>query len=232
MASVHLLDQIPFRLDSAALRHRLRIRQGSPYAAELERLTAGLEQLARPKAFYRPVYIEARDEDSILVEGIRLRSRVLRVNTDAAHRLFVYVATCGVELEQWSHTLEDALQCYWADVIKELALRQAMQALKQDLEQRYCPGETAAMSPGSLEDWPITEQRPLFQLLGDVKTAIGVELSDSLLMLPTKSLSGVRFSTAEHFESCQLCPRPDCPGRRAPYDATLYERRYQLIREQ
>ena len=226
MEPIHLLDEIPFDLDVVALRKRLHIAEGSAYAAEFENVSAGVAELARPKALYRPVYVQERTEDSIVVEGIRLQSRVLSVNTAAAYRLFAYVATCGVELAQWAHTLEDALQRYWADAIQELAVRQAMQALKQDLEQHYCPGQTAAMSPGSLEDWPISEQEPLFQLLGDTRSTVGVTLTESLLMLPTKSISGVRFPTAEHFESCQLCSRPDCPGRRAAYDPSLYARRY------
>jgi hypothetical protein len=57
---------------------------------------------------------------------------------------------------------------------------------------------------------------------------VGVRLTDSCLMMPTKSVSGIRFPTETSFESCQLCPRDDCPGRRAPYDSGLYDRRYRL----
>jgi len=46
------------------------------------------------------------------------------------------------------------------------------------------------MNPGSLEDWPLTEQRVLFALLGDPQAAIGVRLTDSLLMCrPRRSLA-------------------------------------------
>jgi hypothetical protein len=39
-------------------------------------------------------------------------------------------------------------------------------------------------------------------------------------------VSGILFPTEETFASCQLCPREDCPNRRAPYDAELFERKY------
>jgi hypothetical protein len=42
-------------------------------------------------------------------------------------------------------------------------------------------------------------------------------------------VSGIRFPTTESFESCQLCPRAGCPGRRAAYDASLYDRRYRVM---
>lgn len=82
------------------------------------------------------------------------------------------------------------------------------------------------MSPGSLEDWPVSQQSALFSLLGDTQHAIGVQLTESCLMVPTKSVSGIRFPMEDSFESCQLCPREDCPGRRAPYDEALYARRF------
>ena len=78
------------------------------------------------------------------------------------------------------------------------------------------------MNPGSLPDWPITEQAKLFSLLGDVKALIGVTLTESMLMLPTKSVSGVYFETERNFENCELCARENCPGRRKPFDEAKY----------
>jgi hypothetical protein len=74
------------------------------------------------------------------------------------------------------------------------------------------------MSPGSLEDWPITEQPKLFSLFGNTERVIGVRLTDSLLMVPRKSISGILFPSEENFISCRLCPREVCPSRKAPYD--------------
>jgi hypothetical protein len=77
------------------------------------------------------------------------------------------------------------------------------------------------MNPGSLADWPLTEQIPLFRLIGDVRQATGVYLTESLLMMPRKSVSGFDFPTESSFASCQLCPREKCPNRRAAYDPIL-----------
>jgi hypothetical protein len=74
------------------------------------------------------------------------------------------------------------------------------------------------MSPGSLKDWDLNGQRPLFSVLGDVKGSVGVYLTESLLMIPAKSLSGIFFPTEIPFYSCQLCPRENCPSRRAKYN--------------
>jgi hypothetical protein len=108
----------------------------------------------------------------------------------------------------------------------EAALRSAWDAVEKRLVHRYQLGRTAVMNPGSLANWPLEEQRLLFRLLGDPHEAIGVQLTDSFLMVPIKSVSGLRFPTEMHYENCQLCPRDPCPGRRAPYDSDLYDRRY------
>jgi hypothetical protein len=82
------------------------------------------------------------------------------------------------------------------------------------------------MTPGSLDDFPLSEQLGVFAMLGDPHTSIGVDLNDSYLMKPMKSVGGVMFSTQFDFESCQLCPREDCPNRRSPYQPELLTERY------
>ena len=222
-----ILDKIPLDVDMAALMKKLHVKEESKHAEELKKLVEDARQVARPKAFYRVAYIESRGDDHVIIEGTTFKSRVLCVNLAKAHRVFPFVVTCGEELEDWPGGQGDMLRRFWVDTLKEMALRKAMAAFKKDLEARCRPGRTAAMSPGSLEDWPITQQGVLFALLGKPETSVGVRLSDSCLMIPVKSLSGIRFPTEEPFESCRLCPREKCPGRRAPYDRTLYERKYE-----
>ena len=221
-----VLDAIAFEPNMGALLRSLHLESESKHAERVRALAAAAQAVARPKAVYREAYVEARDEGAVTVDGVRLTSHVLRVNLEQAQRVFPYVATCGRELEAWAEGIEDMLERYYADTIMEAALRTAQRAFEADLEARYVPGRTSAMNPGSLPDWPLREQVPLFSLLGAPRQAIGVELTDSYLMLPIKSVSGLRFPTEVRFENCQLCPRPQCPGRHAPYDKDLYEKRY------
>ncbi len=221
-----ILDDIAFEPDIGALARRVRVKETSRHYPELVRLLDAATPLAKPKALYKLAYIDEKAEESVIVDGVQLTSRVLRVNLDLAHRLFAYVVTCGMELQTWSDSLDDMLLSYWADAIKEMAMGTALQALAAHLNAGYHLGRTATMAPGSLADWPIREQRPLFRILGDPTTAIGVMLTESFLMIPNKTVSGVRFPTEARFESCQLCPREGCPGRRAAYEPDLYARNY------
>jgi hypothetical protein len=226
MMTATVLKDIHFNLDVPALLKKLRIDGRPEYAERCTRLARDAAGHARPKGAYRLAYVDSKAEDAVVVDGVTLSSRILRVNLGDVHRVFPFVVTCGVELETWSQTITDMLERFWADTIMEDALRSAFEVLNEDMTRRYQLGKTAMMNPGSLEDWPIEEQTGLFRLLGDGSEQIGVKLTDSFLMVPIKSASGLRFPTETNFESCQLCPRETCPNRRAPYDSGLHERRY------
>jgi hypothetical protein len=221
-----ILRDIPFQIEMEDLKQKLHVKDGSPYLGDLIHLADEAGKIGRPKALYKLAFIDEKGDDFIIVDGTRLKSHVLRVNLEQAQRVFPYVVTCGMELEDWANRIEDVLKRFWAETIKEMVLRMAHTGMEEHLLDRYQPGNLARMSPGSLADWPLQEQRPLFKILGDTKNTIGVRLNESLLMIPTKSVSGLRFPTEESFESCQLCPREICPNRRAPYDPNLYERKF------
>jgi len=221
-----ILDTIPVQIDESVVMKRAHIRPDSPYAGDLHRMIEEASRVAKPKACYRLALIEERGPDWLMMDRIRFTSRVLVVNLEKTHRVFAYLGTCGMEVENWSRGVKDLLAEFWADTIKEVLLSLALEELARHLDGTFKLAKTADMSPGSLENWPIQQQTPLFTLLGDLVPAIGVRLTESLLMVPTKTVSGIRFATEESFASCQLCPRQNCPGRRLPYQPELYEAKY------
>lgn len=221
-----VLDRLAYTLNAQQVLQALHIREGSSREAEVHRLIAAAEAVAVPKAVYRMLFVQERGADYIVVDGHRLTSRILRVNLDGLHRAFAFVCTAGQELENWARGQGDVLARFYADAISEAVLHAATMTLFRHLSETYGLGQVAVMNPGSLADWPMAQQRPLFDLLGDVEAAIGVRLTPSMLMVPTKSVSGILFPTQEDFASCQLCPREACPNRRMPYEPELFERKY------
>ena len=178
-------------------------------------------KVSKPKAFFKVCYIESRGFASVKIDNVKFKSRILRKNLEKTERVFPYVATCGTELAKMEIRDDDFITPYILDVIKEMALSCAYDYLKDHIKKKYQPGQLSSMSPGSLKDWPIEQQNELFSLLGNVEEQIGVKLTDSLLMDPVKSVSGVFFPTEINFESCQLCPRENCRSRRKEYDPQL-----------
>jgi hypothetical protein len=157
----------------------------------------------------------------------RFVSQVLRANLDEVERVFPYVATCGRELDSTPVADGDVFSQFCWDAIKEMALHVALSHLFDHLKEVHELESLSSMNPGSgdMKIWPIEQQKELFAFFGDVEDLIGVVLTDSCLMIPTKSVSGLFFSSEHGFESCQLCHRNECPRRRAPFDPHLWEER-------
>ena len=221
-----IVEGIRLESDLEELRVSLRIKEGSARAERFAQLVREAQDIARPRAMFGVAYVDSKGENSVVLDGVRFDSRVLRVNLEGTHRAFPFVITCGSELHEWATAQEDLVMRFYADQICESALGAAQAALQRRLDEQYRPGSLSSMSPGSLPDWPLSAQRPLFGLLGDPEQAIGVRLTESLLMVPAKSVSGIWFATEQSFASCQLCPRSRCPTRRAAYDGTLLESKY------
>lgn len=211
-----VLNNFPCEIDFEALLKKLHIKKESSYFAEIEMMATEAQLLARPKIVYKNVTIEVKGDNFVVVDGIKLTSHVLRVNMEEALKAFPFVVTCGTELELWSKQFEDYFTSFCADTIKEMVLRSAIETFEAHLDKEGV-GHAVNMHPGSLTDWPINEQIHIFKLLGDVDELIGVQLTDSYLMLPIKTVSGIRFPKEGTFESCQLCPREKCPSRKALY---------------
>ena len=219
------IKEIPFKLDTDALLQRVRIRPGSDDAQEFEQLLRLAQMVGRPKALYTEVFVGLSGEDTVSLNGINFTSLMLRKNLTEVERVFPFVVTCGREMDQVDWPDDNILKQFWWDAIKESLLMSAYQFLQELLEHRYLLNKTASMSPGSgdVNVWPIEQQRELFALLGDVREQIGVELTDSFLMIPNKTVSGFHFPTEKDFRTCQVCHREQCPSRRAPFDLELYE---------
>jgi len=226
---MEVLNNIPIRLDLEAVLKRMRARsQNESIKRSIRELIERVRPIARPKAVYEVSYIEDKREDSIDIGGIKFTSRVLRVNLDKVGRVFPHVVTCGRELYDIDIPSDELLKGYLLDQIRETVLVSARKYLEDYLIKRYALGQLSRMAPGSgaATVWPITQQKQLFSIFGNVEELIGVKLTDSMLMIPVKSVSGIFFPTEVKFESCQLCPIERCTGRRAPYDPDL-EKKYQ-----
>lgn len=211
------MDRIPVILDAGEVATRLRFDPVRAGFESMDELVALAQGLIKPRAVYEVAYIGTKGERMVEVAGVAFESLLLRKNLELANKVFPYIITVGPELERAASAQVDLLKQYYLEEMANIALESAAGWLGGQLEARYGVTGLANMSPGSLEDWPITEQTKLFSIFGDTEKAVGVRLTDSLLMLPRKSISGILFPSDEGFVACQLCDREHCPSRKAAY---------------
>jgi hypothetical protein len=217
-----IIQDISFDIDADLLAESLRINNIAD-KKKLSDIAREAKSLCRPKALYAQSYIESRGDDFILIGGVRLEGRLLSANLRSIGCVFPYIATCGKELEDWLNGLEGVQLQFWADSIKMLALDCATDALIMHIRKLHETGPISSMNPGSLPEWPIDEQKKLFQLIGSRYADIGVELKESGMMTPLHTVSGIFFSSESGYVNCSICKREECRIRKAPYDRALHE---------
>jgi len=156
-------------------------------------------------------------EESLWVEDVEFKvgakvSRYYKGMTKAA----VFVCTAGEEVTERVKELNtkgDLVEAYLVDVIGSVIVEKAM-----DVIQERMKSEMAVMrlkisnrySPGYC-DWNVSEQKQLFSFLPE--NFCNITLSDSCLMHPTKTVSGIiAVGEKVHFHKhvCHACSSVNC----------------------
>ncbi|MGA3244887.1 MAG: vitamin B12 dependent-methionine synthase activation domain-containing protein [Bacteroidota bacterium] len=144
--------------------------------------------------------------------------------------LALFVSTAGPRLEQWSGKLMaegDMMRGYIVDAIASEYVEQASVWLEKQIAGHVASSGwkmTNRYSPGYC-DWPVSEQHKLFSLLPE--RFCGITLTESALMVPIKSLSGIIGlgpDVKRGAFQCNICDLKDCFRRREePEPATERE---------
>lgn len=186
-------------------------------AAEVKRLFASATQIAVPRYCYK--VMDGSLEKDLLLMGERefhLGPIIARQLTGATH-FAVFVATAGTEFEEWRKR-DDLLESFFADALGSVVAERCADEMEKALQtsiDKLGWKRTNRFSPGYCE-WATAEQRKLVPLLGNPNPC-GVLLTESALMWPVKSVSGIvglGEDVSYHDYSCQLCQYTHCLRRR------------------
>jgi hypothetical protein len=132
----------------------------------------------------------------------------------------IFLCTAGEEIgkmSRWAMKSGDLLEGYIYDVVGSEIVEAAVDLMQNDLEKSIASSGnkiTNRFSPGYC-GWDVSEQQKLFQLLPG--TYCGIRLTDSSLMDPEKSVSGIIGigKNVRHLPyTCNICDMKDCIYRR------------------
>ena len=180
--------------------------------------------LSQISSFIRPrfSYFSIPGHLSLSSSLLQVADQSFSIGKIIAHQLkqsecFVFfVATAGAEFEEWQQNLSiknDMLKSFIADAIGSVIAEKTADAMEKDLEVNILDTfkHTNRFSPGYC-GWHVSEQQKLFSLFSDGNPC-GISLTDSSLMLPIKSVSGVIGVGREVRKldySCGLCSFANC----------------------
>jgi hypothetical protein len=218
---IHQLE-LPVKLDAATIIQFLKLNNTKNRMEEMARELADMAlAAARPRAVYQVSSVRGIKDDTVDIDGTIFTSRVLRKNLTNQKTVYPFIATAGRELDELPVPARDIMRQYCLDIIKTIVLVTGIEYLSDYLRNKHALGPVALMNPGEIKAWPLSEQKPLFALFDGAEGQIGVTLTESGVMKPVKSRSGIVFPNDTGFLSCRLCTQFQCLGRRAAYDPEL-----------
>lgn len=189
--------------------------------AKIDKLEVRLKELMKPQLFYRTKKIEAVNNGSIRIEGgISFTSSNFSKAMKNCDEIICFIATIGNDIEEEITLLTEEnylSNAYILDSMGSVTVENMVEEFYQDMRDKYiAEGKkvTLRFSPGYC-DCPIADQEKLFSCFDSFQ--IGVELTDSCLMLPRKSVSGifgVLPSNMPVYNPCSECNRINCPYKR------------------
>ncbi len=179
-----------------------------------------LEQMASPRAMWKEYPLSIQDH--VLDMGfLQTKSKSLERNLRDCERVILFAATLGSRVDVLLHRynmiqMSKAVVMQAASVAmletfcdeKNQELKSSYEAKGWYLRPRFSPG---------YGDFPLECQREIAPAL-EMGKRIGVNLTDTLLMMPSKSVTAVigasRLPRNCTVQGCEVCAKRDCAYRR------------------
>jgi hypothetical protein len=167
--------------------------------------------------------LESGSNKLILSSGIELKSTKLSRTLRNCDSVQVFVATVGKKIDKTIHRLLEerrAAEASILDAVASVAVEDTIEKFHVEFDRSLKADSKCAtlrFSPGYC-DWDLREQKKLFQIID--ASRIGVSLSDSSLMTPRKSISGIfgigtcGLVKQKTSNPCIQCGKKDCNARR------------------
>lgn len=197
---------------------------GADIMEEIEKMKDTVRRILHPKFCFvisKEGSLDVKEKTLEVCGRIFQVGRIITAQLRGSEAYAFFVATSGVEFERFQRDLEkdgDMLRVFIADSMGSVIAEKTADIMERWL-QIYINAKgwkhTNRFSPGYC-GWHVSQQQMLFSLLG-VKKPCGVHLTDSSLMIPIKSVSGViglgpKVRKLEY--TCGLCDYSKCYKRR------------------
>jgi hypothetical protein len=191
----------------------------TPFADDLEALVQQAGQYAGVEGGFRvfPPGSVLLERDSISVDGLHFDTgRIIAGPLRGAQALALFAVTAGPGITQWSQEYmraKEHLHAYFVDALgSELVEKGAdwIEARIVDWAEGLGEHTTNRYSPGYC-GWSVSEQHKFFSLLPE--GFCGIALTESALMQPEKSVSGIigiGGKAKKRAYGCSICTLENC----------------------
>ncbi len=218
-----VIDKVSLNL---SVDEALKIGQLGRIADKIDDMDKRLEeckQLIKPVAIYTYTKIKQISKEGLLIEENRfLESSKLAEQLSCSTEIAPYIITIGSDLERrvTSISTDKILDSWILDNLGTYALRTLGKHIQGRIQNEK-GWKISRFNPGSTPTWALEEQEKIFGIFSKevVQEKIGVQLTDSFMMIPRKSVSGIMGQAISDYHNCMEC-RLACEYRQKPYKET------------
>lgn len=178
------------------------------------------KELSDFKYVYKKLQIKNITETTVDLELLKIDSQNLIKNLKDCSEVIIFVATLGMEFEKKLRFFSasepsDALifQAIGTELLEAYCDNLTQDVFLKDYPEHF--GTKPRFSPG-YGDLSLECQKDIFRILKPEKT-IGAYLTDSLMMVPSKTITaivGITDTPKEKENSCKTCKKTDCEFRK------------------
>jgi hypothetical protein len=161
------------------------------------------------------------DKDQLQVSETRLApGRIITASLREADNIAIFVATVGKGFDDWNRKIQqgdDMVSSFFADSLGSVLAEACVVVMQERIEREMAElglFVSNSYSPGYCE-WSLVEQKKLFSFFPE--QFCGVTLTESCLMLPIKSVSGIigiGKNVKKRLYSCEVCTMTTCVKNR------------------
>ena len=182
----------------------------------VDKIYTEIDRICKPQYIYEIFNAKTCDPFSIEIRDKKFRTgKIITHYLQGMEKCCVFATTAGQEFETYKKQLRqegEILEEFIADAIGSVIAEACVNSIAGELaENNNC---TYPYSPGYC-NWKLTEQALLFSLLPD--TPCGITLTESCLMVPIKSISGI-IGIGKNIErkayACNICEMKNCYKRK------------------
>ena len=191
--------------------------------AETERMIQRVQKILRPRFcfFITKATLDTSNDTLTTCTATMQIGKIISRQLRGSSAFVFFVATAGMEFEELQEQLKaegDMVSIFIADAMGSVIAEKAADCMELALQQTLASSglkHTNRFSPGYC-GWHVSQQHLLFSHFPTPEPS-GITLSDSSLMTPIKSVSGViGIGTDVRYldYTCGLCDYKDCYKRR------------------
>ncbi len=217
-ASERIVLHVPVDFTLEELARFCKISEDSAAYEALEDAFPLILRYGAPKAVIKWASVDRVEGDETTIDGVTFHSKVVADKLRSTPRVFLSVVTAGYGLENSGEFDDDP----FLNTYDFALLMHASKYMIDYMKESFGFDGSSMLNPGSLPDWPIRNNFPLFDIIGNVDE-IGATLNEAGYIKPWNSGSHIHFS-GDGYQNCSLCKNYDCVGRRASFDREEYIR--------